>query len=73
LEGGCAVIHISRVPGFGMPRGPTQQCAKDVEDVAKAHELLRNRDITACGDFLESPSNAVRDGHCFGRDTQGGA
>jgi len=33
---------------------------KDEEDAAKANELLRSRDITVCGDFLESPSNTER-------------
>ena len=36
--------RTTRMPDFEKPRGPTQQCEKDVEDVAKAHELLRSRD-----------------------------
>jgi hypothetical protein len=53
------------------PRGPTQQCEKGVEDAAKANELRRSRDITACGDFLEGPSNTARDAPCS-QGNQGG-
>ena len=55
------MVHSSmHIPRFRKTSRLIAAMRKSVEDAAKANELLRSRDLTACGDFLESPSNTAR-------------